>query len=187
MSDVTIKYKGQSIATMDASGTKTLGTQGKYCEGDIGVEYVKPAGPTGTKQISIAQNGTTTEDVAAYANAEITVNVQGGGGGTVESGTYTPTERTMSHTITTQSEKNNFAVFAGDGYNHSIGSAAMVLAIYGMYCVGTNNGGTTEQSLTTSQGECTKSGNTFTYEAKGSLSSTSRCWQAGVTYHWFAW
>lgn len=36
--------------------------------------------PTGTKQISITQNGTTTEDVAAYANAEITVNVQGGGG-----------------------------------------------------------------------------------------------------------
>lgn len=36
--------------------------------------------PTGTKYISITQNGTTTEDVAAYANAEITVNVQGGGG-----------------------------------------------------------------------------------------------------------
>lgn len=32
--------------------------------------------PTGTKQISITQNGTTTEDVASYANAEITVNVQ---------------------------------------------------------------------------------------------------------------
>lgn len=79
MSDVTIKYKGQSIATMDASGTKTLGTQGKYCEGDIAVEYAKPAGPTGTKQISITQNGTTTEDVAAYANAEISVNVSGVG------------------------------------------------------------------------------------------------------------
>lgn len=36
--------------------------------------------PTGTKQISITQNGTITEDVAAYANAEITVNVSGGGG-----------------------------------------------------------------------------------------------------------
>ena len=31
--------------------------------------------PTGTKQISISQNGTTTEDVAAYASAEITVAV----------------------------------------------------------------------------------------------------------------
>lgn len=35
--------------------------------------------PTGTKQISITQNGTTTEDVTNYANAEITVNVSGGG------------------------------------------------------------------------------------------------------------
>lgn len=31
--------------------------------------------PTGTKQISITQNGTTTEDVAAYASAEISVSV----------------------------------------------------------------------------------------------------------------
>lgn len=31
--------------------------------------------PTGTKQITITANGTTTEDVAQYANAEITVNV----------------------------------------------------------------------------------------------------------------
>ena len=34
--------------------------------------------PTGTKQISITANGTTTEDVVAYANAEITVNVPSG-------------------------------------------------------------------------------------------------------------
>lgn len=44
MSDVTIKYKGQPIATMDASGAKTLNTQGKYCEANIGIEYVKPSG-----------------------------------------------------------------------------------------------------------------------------------------------
>ena len=31
--------------------------------------------PTGTKQISITQNGTTTEDVTQYANAEVIVNV----------------------------------------------------------------------------------------------------------------
>lgn len=34
--------------------------------------------PTGTKQISITANGTTTEDVTNYASAEITVNVSGG-------------------------------------------------------------------------------------------------------------
>lgn len=47
MSDVTISYKGADIATMDASGTKTLQTQGKYCEGDIEVAYVKPSGGGG--------------------------------------------------------------------------------------------------------------------------------------------
>ena len=35
--------------------------------------------PTGTKQISISQNGTTTEDVTNYASAEISVNVQSAG------------------------------------------------------------------------------------------------------------
>lgn len=42
MPDVTISYKGSSVAAMDASGTKTLETRGKYCEGDITVRYVKP-------------------------------------------------------------------------------------------------------------------------------------------------
>lgn len=42
MADVSIKYKGNEIATMNASGTKTLLTSGKYCEGDISVDYVKP-------------------------------------------------------------------------------------------------------------------------------------------------
>ena len=37
MSDISINYKGEAIATMDASGTKTLGTEGKYCEDDIEV------------------------------------------------------------------------------------------------------------------------------------------------------
>ncbi len=44
MSDITINYKGNAIATMDASGTKTLLTDGKYCEDDIEIAYVKPDG-----------------------------------------------------------------------------------------------------------------------------------------------
>lgn len=43
------------------------------------VEVAVPQ-PSGTKQISITQNGTTTENVAAYASAEISVSVSGGGG-----------------------------------------------------------------------------------------------------------
>ena len=44
MADVTISYKGNTIAEMNESGSKTLKTSGKYCEGDIGIEYVKSGG-----------------------------------------------------------------------------------------------------------------------------------------------
>lgn len=43
MSEVDISYKGNVIASMDDSGTKTLLTQGKYCEGNISVEYARPS------------------------------------------------------------------------------------------------------------------------------------------------
>ena len=48
MADVEIKYKGASIAALDASGTKTLKTAGKYCEDDITVSYTKSAVPAET-------------------------------------------------------------------------------------------------------------------------------------------
>ena len=47
MADLTIKFKGQTIAEMTESGTKMLKTAGKYCEDDITVEYAKPAGGGG--------------------------------------------------------------------------------------------------------------------------------------------
>lgn len=47
MPDVTINYEGSSIATMSASGTKTLLTAGKYCDDDIEVVYVSPGGGGG--------------------------------------------------------------------------------------------------------------------------------------------
>ena len=47
MADLTIKFKGNPIVELSESGTKTLKTAGKYCEGDITVEYVKPAGGGG--------------------------------------------------------------------------------------------------------------------------------------------
>ena len=48
MADLTIKFKGQPIAELSESGTKTLKTAGKYCEDDINVEYAKPAGGGGS-------------------------------------------------------------------------------------------------------------------------------------------
>lgn len=64
------------------TGTINIATNGthdvtNYASANVAV----PQGitPTGTKQISITENGTTTEDVTNYASAQITVNVQSGG------------------------------------------------------------------------------------------------------------
>ena len=39
MADVTINYKGGKIAELSDTGSKTVKTSGKYCEGDIEVSY----------------------------------------------------------------------------------------------------------------------------------------------------
>ena len=44
MADVTLTYKGNTILELSASGNKTIQTAGKYCEGDIGLAYVKSGG-----------------------------------------------------------------------------------------------------------------------------------------------
>lgn len=62
MSDVSISYKGAEIASLDDSGTKTLLTQGKYCEDDIEVAYTKPSGGGGVQTIA---TGTFTGDGSA--------------------------------------------------------------------------------------------------------------------------
>lgn len=75
MSAVEISYKGEQIASMDATGVKTLLTGDTFCEDDIVIQYTAPSAPTptGTKSITISAAGTTTEDVTNYASAEITV------------------------------------------------------------------------------------------------------------------
>ena len=57
MADLTIKFKGQPIVELTESGTKTLKTAGKYCEGDITVEYAKPAGGGGGEMFSSSASG----------------------------------------------------------------------------------------------------------------------------------
>ena len=49
MADLIINYKGQTVLELSESGTKTLKTAGKYCEDDITVGYVKPAGGGATE------------------------------------------------------------------------------------------------------------------------------------------
>lgn len=53
MADVTIAYKGGTIAELDGPGSKTLKTGGCYCEGDIEVAY---APRSRTYEITLAKS-----------------------------------------------------------------------------------------------------------------------------------
>ena len=72
MADLTIKYKDQPIVELSDSGTKTLKTGGKYCEGDVTVEYAKPAG--GVFSFISQAVGTIPTYQVGHANSEFTIN-----------------------------------------------------------------------------------------------------------------
>lgn len=57
---VNIKYKNNSIATLTDTGTKTLKTSGKYCEGDIVVENVQDGGGGSVEPFTKIISGTIT-------------------------------------------------------------------------------------------------------------------------------
>ena len=73
MADLTIKFKGQPIVELSESGTKTLKTAGKYCEGDITVEYAKPAGGGG-ERFSSSASGMIPEYQVGHAVSVLEMN-----------------------------------------------------------------------------------------------------------------
>lgn len=58
MAGVDIKYKGNTIASIQATGSKTLKTQGKYCEGDITVDYTSDFTVNNVIQTAVDTDGT---------------------------------------------------------------------------------------------------------------------------------
>ena len=69
----TIKYKGNTIASITTDSSKTLKTSGKYCEGDIVVENVQDGGitPSGNKAITATTSTQTDIDVTNYATVSV--------------------------------------------------------------------------------------------------------------------
>ncbi len=70
MTDVEISYKGSQIASMSASGVKTLLTGDSFCEDDIVVSYTKPSA---SGSLNITNNGT--YDITNYAEVVVSVSV----------------------------------------------------------------------------------------------------------------
>lgn len=69
---VNIKYKNNSIAELSDTGTKTLKTAGKYCEGDIIIENTKDGiTPSGNKAITATTSIQTGIDVTNYATVSV--------------------------------------------------------------------------------------------------------------------
>ena len=73
------------------------GTENTYKPSEMAgaIDAISGITPTGTKEISITQNGTTTEDVTNYASAEINVSVSASSP-TLQTKTVTPTESTQN-------------------------------------------------------------------------------------------
>lgn len=93
MADVSISYKNTEIATMNATGVKTLLTGDCFCEDDIVVAYTKPAAPTPTLQSKTVSPSTSQQTVSPDSGydglSQVTVNAMPSGSAATPATTIT--------------------------------------------------------------------------------------------------
>lgn len=95
MADVEISYKGAQIASMSASGVKTLLTGDSFCEDDIVVSYTKPS--TQSKTVSPSTSQQTVSPDPGFLLSSVTVNAMPSG----TAGTPSATKGSVSnHSVT---------------------------------------------------------------------------------------
>lgn len=143
MADVTISYKGESIATMDASGTKKLNTSGKYCEGDITVQYTDPEKPTQTKSVTPSESAQTVTPDSGKVLSSVSVGAVSStyvGSGVTRKAAATYTPGTTDQTIAAGQYLNGAQTVKGDA-NLVAGNIKSGVTIFGV--TGTHSGGTT--------------------------------------------
>lgn len=116
--DVSIQYKNTEIASLSASGTKTIATAGKFCEANLIIEYTKPTVTLQSKSVTPSETAQTVTYDSGYSGlSQVSVGAISstyvGSGVTRKSAqTYTPT--TSDQTISASQYLTGAQTILGD-------------------------------------------------------------------------
>lgn len=150
MAGVTIEYKGNTIATMQGESNKVLKTGGKYCEGDITVDYVpEGAAEVKSKCYSMILNSTQTGEVVMNPNGDSDIAAH-----------YTDSTFIVGVIRKTETDVGGFLCAIGSNNNIRTGQT-----IYGSFARATNTA--------VSWGNVTKAVSTASNRVAGSITVTS--------------